>query len=249
MMINNIVRWIKDYSDDNNLSPLVVGISGGIDSALVSTLCAMTGIDTLVVSLPIHQKEDQLLRARNHAKWLSDKYPNIKFIERDLSVLFENFKSMFSTDEINGLSLANSRSRLRMVTLYQLAGAKGGMVIGTGNKIEDFGVGFFTKYGDGGVDISPIGDLSKTQVRNLSKELGIIEEIISADPTDGLWEEDRTDEQQLGATYEELEWAMEFSGDVLDLNERQRTVYEIYKRFNSINRHKMTEIPVFKTAE
>jgi NAD+ synthase len=177
-MLKDIVKWISDYSKDNNLSPLVVGISGGIDSALVSTLCAMTGIDTLVMSLPIHQKDDQLLRARNHAKWLSEKFDNVEFIEKDLSGLFENFKSIFSENEMNVLSLANSRSRLRMVTLYQMAGSKGGMVIGTGNKIEDFGVGFFTKYGDGGVDISPIGDLTKTQVRNLSSELGIIEEII-----------------------------------------------------------------------
>jgi NAD+ synthase len=245
-MLKDIVKWISDYSKNNNLSPLVVGISGGIDSALVSALCAMTGIDTLVVSLPIYQKDDQLLRARNHAKWLSEKYDNVEFIEKDLSGLFENFKSIFSENEMNGLSLANSRSRLRMVTLYQMAGSKGGMVIGTGNRVEDFGVGFFTKYGDGGVDISPIGDLTKTQVRNLSSELGIIKEIILADPTDGLWEEDRTDEQQLGATYEELEWAMNFLGDPINLNKRQGEVYEIYSKFNRINRHKMIGIPVFK---
>ena len=248
-MLKDIVKWISDYSKDNNLSPLVVGISGGIDSALVSTLCAMTGIDTLVMSLPIHQKGDQLLRARNHAKWLSEKFDNVEFIEKDLSGLFENFKSIFSKNEMNVLSLANSRSRLRMVTLYQMAGSRGGLVVGTGNKIEDFGVGFFTKYGDGGVDISPIGDLTKTQVRNLSSELGIIKEIILADPTDGLWEEDRTDEQQLGATYEELEWAMEFSGNPLILNERQGEVYEIYSKFNRINKHKMTGIPVFKVIQ
>ena len=245
-MLKDIVKWISDYSKNNNLSPLVVGISGGIDSALVSTLCAMTGIDTLVMSLPIHQKDDQLLRARNHAKWLSGKYNNVEFIEKDLSGLFENFKSIFSENEMNGLSLANSRSRLRMVTLYQMAGSKGGMVIGTGNKIEDFGVGFFTKYGDGGVDISPIGDLTKTQVRNLSSELGIIEEIILADPTDGLWEEDRTDEQQLGATYEELEWAMDYKGNNEHLSEREIEVLEIYKRFNTQNKHKMIPIPICK---
>jgi NAD+ synthase len=245
-MVKDIVKWIGEYSMNNNLSPLIVGISGGIDSALVSTLCAITGIETLVISLPIHQKDDQLSRARNHAKWLSEKYDNVTFIEKDLSHLFNNFKSLFSEDEINNLSLANSRSRLRMVTLYQIAGSKGGIVVGTGNKVEDFGVGFFTKYGDGGVDISPIGDLTKTQVRNLSSELGIIKEIILADPTDGLWEEDRTDEQQLGATYEELEWAMKFSGNPIDLNKRQIEVYEIYSKFNRINRHKMIEIPVFK---
>lgn len=245
-MIKDIVKWISDYSKDNNLSPLVVGISGGIDSALVSTLCAITGIETLVISLPIHQKYDQLSRARDHAKWLSSKYENVTFIEKDLSNLFNNFKSIFSEDELSNLSLANSRSRLRMVTLYQIAGSKGGIVVGTGNKVEDFGVGFFTKYGDGGVDISPIGDLTKTQVRNLSSELGIIEEIILAEPTDGLWEEDKTDEQQLGATYEELEWAMNFSGRTSDLNDREREIYEIYTKFNRINKHKMVEIPVFK---
>ena len=245
-MIKDIVKWIEDYSTNNNLSPLVVGISGGIDSALVSTLCAITGIETLVVSLPIYQKDDQLSRARNHAKWLSSKYDNVTFIEKDLSHLFNNFRSLFSEGEINNLSLANSRSRLRMVTLYQIAGSKGGIVVGTGNKVEDFGVGFFTKYGDGGVDISPIGDLTKTQVRNLSSELGIIEEIILAEPTDGLWEEDRTDEQQLGATYEELEWAMNFSGRISDLNDREREIYEIYSKFNRINKHKMIGIPVFK---
>jgi NAD+ synthase len=245
-MIENIVKWISDYSENNNLKPLVVGISGGIDSALVSTLCAMTGIDTLIVSLPIHQNENQLARARKHARWLLEKYNNVSFIEKDLSELFNNFKSIFLEDEINDLSLANSRSRLRMVTLYQISGSKGGMVIGTGNKVEDFGVGFFTKYGDGGVDISPIGNITKTQVRKLSSELGIIEEIILAEPTDGLWVEDRTDEQQLGATYEELEWAMEFLGDPSDLSGRKREVYEIYTKFNRINMHKMREIPVFK---
>ena len=245
-MVKEIIKWIRDYSMDNNLSPLIIGISGGIDSALVSTLCAITGIETLVVSLPIHQKDDQLSRARNHAKWLSSKYDNVTFIEKDLSNLFSNFISLFSEDEISNLSLANSRSRLRMVTLYQIAGSKGGIVVGTGNKVEDFGVGFFTKYGDGGVDISPIGDLTKTQVRNLSSELGIIEEIILAEPTDGLWEEDRTDEQQLGATYEELEWAMNFSGRTSDLEGREKEIYEIYRKFNRINKHKMVEIPVFR---
>lgn len=245
-MVKEIAKWISDYSRDNNLSPLIIGISGGIDSALVSTLCAITGIETLVVSLPIHQKDDQLSRARNHAKWLSSKYDNVTFIEKDLSHLFNNFISIFSEDEISNLSLANSRSRLRMVTLYQIAGSKGGIVVGTGNKVEDFGVGFFTKYGDGGVDISPIGDLTKTQVRNLSSELGIIEEIILAEPTDGLWENDRTDEQQLGATYKELERAMEFCGDPLNLSGREKEVYEIYLKLHNQNSHKMVEIPRFK---
>lgn len=245
-MIEDIVKWIKAYSENNNLNTLVVGISGGIDSALVSTLCSMTGIETVVVSLPIYQKEDQLHRARNHGKWLLEKYKNVIFIEKDLSNLFDEFKSTFLESEITPLSLANSRSRLRMTTLYQIAGAKCGMVVGTGNKVEDFGVGFFTKYGDGGVDISPIGDLTKTQVRNLSVKLGIINEIIIADPTDGLWDDEKTDEQQIGATYEELEWAMGFNGSIEDLDKRELDVYSIYNRLNKLNKHKMIEIPVFK---
>lgn len=245
-IVNQIVEWIKNYSLNNNIKTLVVGISGGIDSALVSTLCCKTGIDTIVVSLPLKQHLDQLTRARNHAEWLSKNFKNVSFVEKDLTVVFNTFESLFNDNEKTNLSLANSRSRLRMTTLYQISGVNSGIVVGTGNKIEDFGVGFFTKYGDGGVDISPIADLTKTEVREISKHLGILEEIIFAKPTDGLWDIERTDEDQLGATYEELEWAMDYVGTGQNLIERQKKVLEIYKKFNRLNKHKMIGVPIFK---
>jgi NAD+ synthase len=242
----SITKWIEKYSTDNNIVSLIVGISGGIDSALVSTLCASTGMRTLVVSLPIKQKENQLARARNHAKWLLSKFDNVEFIEKDLTGVFESFGNVFTEKEKTDLSLANSRSRIRMTTLYQISGVNSGIVVGTGNKIEDFGVGFFTKYGDGGVDISPIADLTKSEVRDISRYAGINLEILEAKPTDGLWEDDRSDEDQMGATYEELEWAMEFKGLLSDLKKRELEVLKIYHRLNSANRHKMDKIPVYK---
>ena len=242
----SISEWIKDYAETNSIKSLIVGISGGIDSALVSTLCAMTGIETYVISLPIRQKEDQLKRARNHYKWLAERYSNVKFIEKDLTDVFGTFCELFTDLEKTDLSLANSRSRIRMTSLYQIASVKSGIVVGTGNKIEDFGIGFFTKYGDGGVDISPIADLSKTEVRKISSEIGIIEEIISAKPTDGLWDDDHTDEDQIGATYEELEFAMNFHGDYSKLTERESEVLKIYEKLNTQNNHKMIPIPIFK---
>ena len=244
--MHNISQWIKDYSIKNKLTTLIIGISGGIDSALVSTLCAETGLPTYVISMPINQKQDQLNRARNHATWLKLKYKNVEFIEVDLTNFFDSFKTLIPNNYQSDLSLANTKSRLRMVTLYQYAGALKGIVVGTGNKIEDFGVGFFTKYGDGGVDISPIADLTKTEVKNLAKQFNINQEIIIAPPTDGLWEEDKTDEEQLGATYEELEWAMSYVDANIDITERQKKVLEIYKKFNTQNKHKMVPIPVFK---
>ncbi len=248
-MEKNISNWIKQYTDKNALKCLVVGISGGIDSALVSTLSAMTGLPTQVVSIPIEQKEAELIRARNHAKWLMLQYPNVEFIEKDLTETYRDFRALFSQEHQSDLSLANSKSRLRMVTLYQIAGALKGLVVGTGNKVEDFGVGFFTKYGDGGVDISPIADLTKTEVREMAKRLGIAEEILSARPTDGLWDDARSDEDQIGASYEELEWAMDFlntNNAIEDLSVRQKEVLEIYKKFNMTNKHKMIPIPVFQ---
>jgi len=247
-MIYEIVNWIKNYTISNNLDTLVVGISGGIDSSVVSTLCAMTKLKTIVVSMPIHQDKQQLKRARDHYKWLSDRFDNVLFIEKDLTDLFNNFKDLFNDNEKTDLSLANSRSRLRMVTLYQISASNNGLVVGTGNKIEDFGVGFFTKYGDGGVDISPIGDLTKTEVRDMANDLGIISDIINAKPTDGLWDDDRTDEDQLGATYEELEWAMNYLQSDLDheLSKREKDILSIYKSFNNSNSHKMVSIPIFK---
>jgi NAD+ synthase len=244
--MNEISEWVKNYCKKNKLSSLIVGISGGIDSALVSTLCAETKIPTYVISMPIKQKKDQLNRARNHANWLKSKYNNVNFIEVDLTNLFDTFKSLISTNYHSDLSLANTRSRLRMVTLYQYASVLGGIVVGTGNKIEDFGVGFFTKYGDGGVDISPIADLTKTEVKNLAIQFGINQEILDAQPTDGLWDIDRTDEEQLGASYEELEWAMSYTGSVKSLSNRQKEVLKIYKKFNKMNKHKMVKIPVYK---
>lgn len=244
MLHHKISDWLQDYLEEANMDCFVIGISGGIDSALVSTLCAQTGKKTIVVSMPIHQASDQLERAHKHIDWLKLNYPNVVSFTKDLSVLFDNFKSLFG-DEYK-LALANSRSRLRMVVLYQLAGMNKGLVVGTGNKVEDFGVGFFTKYGDGGVDISPIGDLTKTEVRNLARELGIIEDILVAKPTDGLWDDGRTDEDQMGATYEELEWAMGFKGNPEELIGRLKKVYYIYNALNKQNHHKMVAIPVFK---
>jgi len=245
MLHNNISNWLASYLENSKMNYFVIGISGGIDSALVSTLCARTGKPTIVVSMPIHQDREQLDRANKHIDWLKEKYANVEAYTKDLSVLFDNFKSLFGAPE-HKLALANSRSRLRMITLYQLAGMNRGLVVGTGNKVEDFGVGFFTKYGDGGVDLSPIGDLTKTEVRAMARELGIIEDILVAKPTDGLWDDGRTDEDQMGATYEELEWAMNFKGNPKELVGRMEKVYYIYKTLNEQNKHKMVEIPLFK---
>lgn len=244
-MNKRISEWLNAYLKEADMDCYVIGISGGIDSALVSTLCAQTAKKTIVVSMPIHQASDQLERAHKHIDWLKENYPNVESYTKDLSVLFDNFKSLFGSPE-HKLALANSRSRLRMTTLYQIAGMNRGLVVGTGNKVEDYGVGFFTKYGDGGVDVSPIGDLTKTEVRVMARELGIIEDILVAKPTDGLWDDNRTDEDQMGATYEELEWAMGFEGNTEELVGRMKKVYYIYKTLNKHNQHKMVSIPLFK---
>lgn len=258
-VIDHIVSWLKEYSTDSGTTGFITGISGGIDSALTSTLCAMTGKPSMAVSMPIHQKPDQLQRAHEHMEWLSRKFKLVSHYEADLTQTFETIKNALpSATAHHALSMANTRSRLRMVTLYALGQANCMLVAGTGNKIEDFGVGFYTKYGDGGVDISPIADLNKTQVFELARELGIVQSIQTARPTDGLWEEERTDEDQLGATYPELEWAMEYilqfqkpTGkveiskiEVSGLTERQKEVLMIYARFHNANRHKMEPIPV-----
>jgi NAD+ synthase len=243
-MNNKISNWLSEYLDNSGLECFVIGISGGIDSALTSTLCAQTGKKTIVVSMPIHQAQDQLERAHDHIEWLTRNYDNVEGYEYDLTTTFETFKSLF--EEENKLALANSRSRLRMVILYQVATTHKGLVVGTGNKVEDFGVGFFTKYGDGGIDISPIADLTKTEVREMAKELGVIEDILEARPTDGLWEDNRTDEDQIGASYEELEHIMDYQGNIDELSERLKEVYYIYKKFNTQNQHKMVPVPVFK---
>lgn len=244
MLHQKISDWLLDYLHINKLDCFVVGISGGIDSALTSTLCAQTGKITIVISMPIHQQPDQLFRAHKHIEWLKSKYSNVLSLEYNLTETFETFKKLFPVE--NRLALANSRSRLRMTTLYQISTTFKGIVVGTGNKVEDFGVGFFTKYGDGGVDISPIGDLTKTEVRQMARELGIIQEILVTAPTDGLWDDDRTDEDQMGATYEELEWAMNFNGNPEELVGRLKEIYYIYQILHNKNKHKMVEIPVFR---
>ncbi len=246
--MNEICKWLKNYSRKSGDRGFVVGVSGGIDSALTSTLCAMTGVRTIVVSMPILQQAKQLRRARLHIEWLKKGFSNVEAIEIDLSDPFEKFQRVFPDGYSSELGFANSRSRLRMAALYQVATSKNGLVVGTGNKVEDFGVGFFTKYGDGGVDLSPIGDLFKSEVREMARELGVLSEIVEAPPTDGLWDDDRTDEDQLGATYEELEWAMSYSGDAgaPTLTERQREVLRIFEKHNRSNHHKMEPIPVFK---
>jgi NAD+ synthase len=241
-LVSEIVDWLKNYSQENGNLCFVVGVSGGIDSAVVSTLCAKTNIETHIVSLPIHQKEEQLTRADEHINWLEANYSNVKSHKLDLSFIFETFKSNFLNYD-KELAWANTKSRLRMVSLYQISSFYNGLVVGTGNKVEDFGVGFFTKYGDGGVDISPIADLTKTEVRKLGEYLGITENILRAKPTDGLWEDDRTDEDQIGSSYEDLEWVMG-----LIENEESSKVQAVlnYSKFNKQNKHKMSPIPVFK---
>ena len=238
-----IVDWIKDYSSKNNINTLVIGVSGGIDSAVTSTLCAETGLDTLVMNMPIRQSNSEYDRGQAHMEWLEEKYVNVRTGTYDLKKTFEAFcNEMFIGNE---LAEANTRSRLRMTALYHMATYQGNaLVVGTGNKVEDFGVGFYTKYGDGGVDISPLADLMKSEVYQVGKQLGIIEPIMSAAPTDGLWDEGLTDEDQIGATYTELEWAMTFDGDESSLGPRDREVLSIYRKFNSANRHKMVPIPV-----
>ena len=242
---HHIVSWLHQYAERAKQDGFIVGISGGVDSALTSMLCAETGLRTILVSMPIHQQPDQLLRATYHIQSLKAKYPNAVSFEVDLTQTFETFRQSLSDDvAAHELSMANSRSRLRMTTLYAIGQTHRCLVAGTGNKIEDFGVGFYTKYGDGGVDISPIADLTKSEVWALARHIGVDDAIISAKPTDGLWGVDRTDEDQLGASYPELEWAMDYNGNEIELNERQREVLSIYRRFNAMNQHKMQAIPV-----
>ncbi len=247
---NHIVNWLRAYAQNAKAKGFVVGISGGIDSALTSTLCAQTGLPTLCVEMPIHQAQSHVTRAKAHIEWLKKNYPNVSGAEADLTSTFEHFKEQVPTAENQHLTdhtLANTRSRLRMLTLYYFAGINNAIVAGTGNKVEDFGVGFYTKYGDGGVDVSPIADLLKSEVRILAKHLGVVESIIIAKPTDGLFGDDRSDEDQIGASYEELEWAMqqkEAGKKPNDFEGREREVFDIYNRFNTNNQHKMQPIPV-----
>ena len=240
---NWIVKWIKRYAQANKQKALIIGISGGIDSALTSTLCAQTNLKTILVSLPIHQNKPELKNAQNHINWLCENYDNIHPVTIELSSLFNTYKSIIPTQFHSNLGFANTKSRIRMMTLYQIASKENGLVVGTGNKIEDFGIGFFTKYGDGGVDISPIADLTKTEVSELARFCNINNDILTAPPTDGLWEEGKTDEEQIGASYKELEWAMN-NKTTTNLSARQTEVFKIYNDFNTKNKHKMNPIPI-----
>ncbi len=242
----HIIKWLKDYVDTSGLKGFTVGVSGGIDSAVTSTLCARTGFPVIALNMPIHQAAEQVCRSSAHIVWLSRTYDNVTGHDVNLTPVFEQVKTTLPAHIQDGMTLANTRSRLRMVTLYSFASHHRMLVAGTGNKVEDFGVGFYTKYGDGGVDISPIADLMKTQVYELGRYLGVSRDILSARPTDGLWEDNRTDESQIGASYEELEWAMGYeAGDkTRNITDRQKDVLEIYRKFNRANRHKMEPIPV-----
>ena len=233
-----ISNWIKDYANNmpKKAKSLVIGVSGGIDSSVSSTLSAMTGLRTIVLSMPIKQKAEQHDLSQKHKEWLKNKFSNVEGYTLELDDVFKSFENTLSKFE-NEHGMANSRARLRMTTLYQVAAANSGIVVGTGNKVEDFGVGFYTKYGDGGVDISPIADCNKTEVWELGKELGILDEIINAAPTDGLWDDGRTDEGQLGLSYQELEEAME------NPNSKNRNKYTEIRKMNL---HKMEAIPVCK---
>lgn len=245
-----IVSWLKTYAENAKVKGFVIGISGGVDSAVTSTLCAQTGLDVLCVEMPIHQHESHVSRGREHIEQLKRRFPNVTNTQADLTSVFETFKKEVPNnfeDHKLALTLANTRARLRMTTLYYFAGVHGLLVAGTGNKVEDFGVGFYTKYGDGGVDLCPIADLMKSEVFSLAAYLEVPESILKAAPSDGLFGDEKTDEQQLGANYDELEWAMledEAGKTANDFSGRQKTVFEIYKRLNKINQHKMKEIPV-----
>ncbi len=249
-VIEHIVNWLKTYTENSGTKGYVVGVSGGIDSALTSSLVAATGYPVTCVEMPIYQSPDQVSRARKHIEELQKRHSNVSRVQVDLTPVFDHFLGALPNvpnSEQKEMSLVNSRARLRMTTLYYFAALEGKLVAGTGNKVEDFGVGFYTKYGDGGVDLSPIADLYKTQVYELAQEMEIIDEILVAPPTDGLWGDDRTDEDQIGASYPELEWAMEqqkAGKSVEDFSGREAEVFKIYSRLHRANRHKMEPIPV-----
>lgn len=249
-VVNHIVNWLKDYATNAGMKGFVIGISGGIDSALTSTLCAKTGLEVHCLEMPIHQSEKQVSRALNHINWLKAQFPKVRMTQVNLTPVFESLKDAFpevENEEDRFMSLANTRARLRMTSLYYFAAYEKLLVAGTGNKVEDFGVGFYTKYGDGGVDLSPIADLLKTEVYALAAHLGVNQEILDAAPTDGLWGDNRTDEDQIGASYPELEWAMEMNDEgktASDFEGRKKEVFQIFKRFNTMNQHKMVPIPV-----
>ena len=257
-LANEIVAWLKDYAIKNNRKSFVVGISGGVDSALVSTLCAMTGLPTHCVMLPCQSKEEEVIRAGHHILWLTKKFLNVHASAISLADTFNEFKQLTTNlGMANDLAYANAKSRLRMIALYHIATIKDGLVVGTGNKIEDYNIFFYTKYGDGAIDIAPIADLTKTEVRQMARDLGILSELTEAIPTDGLWEDGRSDEDAIGATYEELEWAMdwfnksdkykkEYYSALLD---RERKVLDIYNKWHTAGKHKAEPIPTFKRKQ
>lgn len=250
-----IVNWLKDYAQKAGVKGYIIGVSGGVDSGVVSTLCAMTGLKLLAIEMPIRQKADQQNRALEHLEFLKNKFPNVETKSVDLTPAFEELDKIFDEDheelQVEKLAFANTRSRLRMLTLYHYGQINGLLVCGTGNKVEDFGIGFYTKYGDGGVDVSPIADLYKTEVYELARFLDLPESIKNAIPTDGLWDVDRTDEQQIGATYPELEKIQKEFGTKTeeDYSGRELEVYKIFKRMNKAAQHKINPIPVCDIPE
>ena len=240
-----ISQWLVSYLQTAQAKGFVVGISGGVDSAVTSTLCALTGAPTICVTMPIRQTSAEFNRATEHMQDLQKRFSNVELLTVELGSTFDAIGSVLPSNATDHqLTMANTRARLRMTTLYAIAQANGCLVAGTGNKVEDFGVGFYTKYGDGGVDISPIADLLKTEVFALARALNVVSSIQLAAPTDGLWEDGRSDEDQIGATYPELEWAMSFDGDPQALSPRQQQVLSIYRSYHRANLHKMLPIPV-----
>jgi NAD+ synthase len=246
-VIQHIVGWLRNYSDKSCMNGFLIGISGGIDSAVTSTLCTLTGKPVICLNMPIHQHKAEYDRGHEHIRWLKNHHKNVHSYEVELTNTFRSIAEALPPEIQDGLTMANTRARLRMTTLYAFASHHKMLVAGTGNKIEDFGIGFFTKYGDGGVDLSPIADLMKSEVYALARELGIVSSIQQARPTDGLFADSRSDEDQIGATYDELEWMMRFiaaKGDPASLNARQKEVMAIYQQRHAANRHKIDPIPV-----
>ncbi|MGM0452493.1 MAG: NAD(+) synthase [Thermodesulfobacteriota bacterium] len=246
-VIDYIVDWMRQYAADAGMDGFAVGVSGGIDSAVTSTLCGKTGLPVMALNMPIRQAVEQKTLADQHVIWLHERFENVTGHSADLTPVLEAFEQTLPEEIRDALTMANTRARIRMTTLYAYATHHRLLVAGTGNKVEDFGVGFFTKYGDGGVDIGPIADLMKTEVYEVARGLGVMDAIAEAAPTDGLWQDNRSDEDQIGASYEELEWAMRFEqsgGDESGLEERRKQVLAIYRDLHRKNRHKMEPIPV-----
>lgn len=249
-VINHIIFWLKNYLKNSKMNGFIIGVSGGIDSAVVSTLAAKTKKNVLILEMPIHQEKSQIIRSKKHVKWLKKKFKNVISLKVDLTLIFDNIKKTFRSNNMTKknieLSLANTRSRLRMLTLYYYGTINQYLVTGTGNKIEDFGIGFFTKYGDGGVDILPIADLLKSEIYTIGKYLNIIKCIQNAEPCDGLWDDNRNDMTQIGATYKELEWVMFKKKIKNTLSKKESEILKIYKNLNKKNQHKLNPIPICK---